>query len=154
MKKLLIILLVLPSLCNAQVLFFTFQAGDLAKGLKYEQHMGGIGLYGAVAHGKYPLPGEVIKNHIKSSIGIVKLTPNRGNSLSVGIVHHNFWPVDSERDYGKSLNPVSVEFGVTIYTKRIALGLRVDTKHHVAIDFGPVLDWKKKYKRAICTAGS
>lgn len=161
MKKLLILLILIPALCSGQdpgleALFLAYQPVDNGLGLRIDYQVGNIPLYGSLTYGRTGLYGyNGIGPHTKITLGgriplknLKEALPVSKFFITAGVNYHYLGP--SKGEYNEQLDPRvfhpwSFELGTTIYLGRFAFGAATDIlRWEPQIAIGIVLNKRKK----------
>lgn len=148
MKNLLLILIFLcGSLASAQnknIIYVTLQPTDLGVGLRYDRKISDGGVYATVTRGNYALGDIFIRNHIRSSAGIMiginnTNEPDKGTFFTAGISYHQYGQVHDDMNIiqDRFYRPVSFELGAGAHIFNFNAGIRMDVlKWEGNVDFG------------------
>lgn len=146
MKKtiLLIIALILcillaVNLCAQSTVSIVLQPTDRGLGIKFDRQQGNIGVYTAITSGSYDNPcGIIIKEHFKTSLGLMIHLPKYGSFVSIGGNYNLYSGYDSDIHVSNRVfMPVSLELGCGWRLGRITPALRMDVlKWESSIDIG------------------
>jgi hypothetical protein len=134
MKTLIFLLLfICPVLKSQNVISLSLQPTDLGLGLRYDCLFDNAGLYVSGSKGTYKWDGGYIKDHLKTSVGLV--FPKLLNA-SLGLTYSMYGEREGEIN-PKALIPFSLDVGCGTYIKRVFVGLRMDfIKSEGTVDIG------------------